>query len=135
MGQGDETTDIGGDHRFPFVQPGLLCRFGSQCQSGVVDQHVDRLKVLRQRGQCGIDRCFVGHIQADRQQLVAKFLVKLFQTLDTPRRSNDPMAVTDEFSGHFLAKTGAGTRNQNDHENSLDEFDNSLIIPQTGLVI
>ena len=45
---GQQTFDIGVDHRLPVVEVALIFRFKSQGKAGIIDEHVNLLPLLRQ---------------------------------------------------------------------------------------
>ena len=68
-GHGEQSLDVGVDHRFPVVLVTLVFLFKAECKSSVVDEHVYLVPLLGQRRysiMCGLT---VAHVKDERQHL------------------------------------------------------------------
>ena len=75
-GQRDEAGDVGVDHRLDPLPVGVRQRVGRRRKAGIVEQQVDLAPRRRQLGQA-FDRLAVAHVDLERQEGVAKLLLKL----------------------------------------------------------
>ncbi len=102
----DQAGYIGVHHKVPIGKIGLLCGGGAQCQSRVIDQHIDVAPGGGEGLRQGIDGCEIGDIQLHGQEVVPQFGVQFRQTFGPPPDADHTMAIGDKAAGDGAAKPG-----------------------------
>ena len=87
----------------------MLRRGGAKRQAGVVDQHVDAAEAFRQRGQRGVHRGGVAHVETGRVHVGGpQFVDQRLQAFAAAAGGHHLPAGGDEAARGRQAETGRG---------------------------
>ena len=116
---GEQSLDVGINHGVPIFRVSHIFFFQSECQSRIVDQHIDLLPFLRHSAY-SILRCLgVSDIKLQGKNLspiLFQFVTQNLKFLSIPSCEDKIIASLSKLAGTSLANSTGGTR---DHHNFL----------------
>ena len=82
--------------------------------AGVVDEHVEAARILRDRGHTVDDALLVGDVELARGHVLAELACNLLTLREVAGADDDGVVASRELAGHFSADPAVAARDERD---------------------
>ena len=111
-GHGEQSLDIGVDHRVPILVVAFVFWFKTKGESGIVYQHVDSAPFLGKRIDSFGGGIAVAHVEAQSQHFRRQFCLELGKLFGIASSDDEVISALGEFACTSFAYSACSTSNQ-----------------------